>query len=307
VTVDKFGNLIAHKKGSGPTVMLVAHMDEVGLMIKSINERGNIFCSEIGGLEPVSLIGRLVSIKTNKNQIYGVISTPEINDDEEVTALPKIDDLFVYTGLNKKELMSQGVEIGSFIELVRETVFLGNKNMICGKALDDRVGCCILVELAKRLKKSKDDIYFVFTVQEEIGLYGSKTSIEAINPSWAIVVDVTNADDSHEHTHEVTKEVGLGPCVTVKDADMIANVCIDGWLKDIAKKNKIPIQLEVSDIGTTDALSISISKGGIPTAVVGVAVRNLHTTSGVASLKDIENTIRLLTELIKNHPATCIV
>jgi len=307
VKVDKFGNLIAHKKGKGPTVLIAAHMDEVGLMIRHINEKGVIACSEIGGLEPVSLIGRIVTIKTKKGNINGVISISEINDDEILENLPKITDIFVDTGFTKTQLMKMGVEVGSFIEFVRLTRFLGKNELIVGKALDDRIGCYILIELAKKLKSAKDDVYFVFTVQEEVGLYGAKTSLYNINPDWAVAVDVTNADDSKTHFHEITKEIGLGPCITIKDSEMISNVCIDDWLKEIARKKKIPIQLDVSDIGTTDALSISISKGGIPTAVVGVAVRNLHTTSGVASLKDIENAIKLLTELIKNHPKKCLV
>ncbi len=307
IKVDKFGNLIAHKKGKGPTVLLASHMDEVGLMIKNISERGTIACSQIGGLEPLSLIGERVLIKTKKGNLQGVLTIHEVSDAEDVTTLPKLQDLFVDTGMSKKELMKYGVEIGNFLQLIQETTTLGNKDFILGKALDDRVGCYILIELAKRLKKTSSDVYFVFTVQEEVGLYGAKTSLYNLNPDWAVVVDVTNADDAREHPHEATKVVGGGPCITVKDADMISNVCIDEWLKEIAAKEKIKIQLEVSDIGTTDALSISVSKGGIPTAVVGPAVRNLHTTAGVASLKDIEQTIRLLAELIKNHPQKCIV
>ena len=307
VKIDKFGNLIAHKKGDTPSVVLASHMDEIGLIIKSINDKGQIAVSPIGGIEPVSLIGRMVSIKAKSGKVFGTLTIPELNDDDDVSNLPKISDLYVDTGFDKKALSKLGIEIGSFIELVRELRQLANKDFIVGKALDDRIGCYVLIELAKRLKNTKSDVYFVFTVQEEVGLYGAKTSLYTLNPDWAVVVDVTNADDSHMHTHEATKEVGKGPCITVKDAEMIGNKCIDDWLKDIAKRHKIPVQLEVSDIGTTDALSISISKGGIPTAVVGVAVRNLHTTSGIASLKDIENTIKLLSELVKNHPEVCLV
>jgi len=307
VKVDKFGNLVAHKKGKGLKVMLAAHMDEVGLMIKSISEKGNIYCAEIGGLEPIGLVGQRVQVATKKGMLTGIISIPEINDAEEVEELPVLDDLFVDTGLTKKELNKRGVSIGSFLELKQETELLGNKDLILGKALDDRAGCYILLELAKRLKKSDTDIYFVFTVQEEVGLYGSKTSVHGLEPDWAVVVDATPADDAKEHAHEITKVVGKGPCVTIKDADMISNVCVSDWLKSIARKKKIPLQLEVNDIGSTDALSISISKGGIPTSVVGPAVRNLHTTAGVASLKDIENIIKLLEELLKKHPKKCIV
>ncbi|MAG78514.1 peptidase M42 [archaeon] len=306
VKVDKYGNIVAHKKGPGAKVMLLAHMDEIGLMVKSIGESGNIYVSEIGGIEATAIIGETVKIQTKKGTINGIVTFPEIHDGEDLEEVGGVESLIVVTGLTKKELKKKGVEVGSFVEFEKETITLGKKEIICGKALDDRIGCFILLELAKKLKKSKANIYFVFTVQEEIGLYGSKTSIHAIDPDWAIAIDVTNADDSKEHTHEITKAVGKGPCITVKDADMISNVCIDDWIKTISKKKKIPIQLEVNNGGTTDALSISVAKGGIPTAVVGVAVKNLHTCIGIASMSDIKNAIKILTELLKNPPKVCL-
>ena len=122
------------------------------------------------------------------------------------------------------------------------------------------------------------------------------------DPDWAVVVDVTSADDVKEHDHEITKYVGKGPCITVKDSDMISNVCLVDWLKDVAKKKKIPIQLEVTDIGTTDALSISISKEGVPSTALNVPVRNIHTTIGIVEREDIENSIKLLGFLLRNPP-----
>tara|TARA_Y100000034_G_C6903575_1_gene418652 strand:+ start:2948 stop:3643 length:696 start_codon:yes stop_codon:yes gene_type:complete len=230
-----------------------------------------------------------------------------ISDGEEVEKIPEMKNLILDTGLTKKELKQRKVEIGTFLELEDDMSYLGCKDVIAGKALDDRVGCYILLELARRLKNSKASIDFVFTVQEEIGLYGSKTSIYEIEPDWALAVDVTSADDSERHYHETTKQLGNGPCITVKDSKMISNVCIDSWLKEIAKKKKIPFQLDISETGTTDALSISMAKGGIPTAVVGVAVRNLHTGFGIANLKDIENCVKLLVGLLRNPPKKCIV
>ncbi|MBD3304591.1 M20/M25/M40 family metallo-hydrolase [Candidatus Woesearchaeota archaeon] len=307
VIVDKFGNIIAHKKGKGAKVMLAAHMDEVGLMIKSISANGNIYVSPIGGVEYVSLVGEKVSIKTKQGpKIHGIVTFAEISDGEEPEEKFSIEDLFVDTGLDKKELKKLGIGAGSFLELVQPVDCLGCRDVISGKALDDRIGCYALIELAKRLKKSSADIYYVFTTQEELGLYGSKTSIASIDPDWAIVIDVTNADDAIEHGHVVTKRLGGGPVILVKDAEMISNLCISDWLKKVAKKEKIRIQLDVSDFGTTDALSISFEKGGIPTAVVGVAIRNMHTTVGIASLKDILDCIKLLEALLKNPPKVCI-
>ncbi|HLD14975.1 MAG TPA: M28 family peptidase [Candidatus Nanoarchaeia archaeon] len=299
IKVDKYGNLIAHKKGNHLKVMLSSHMDEVGLMIKGIDSTGNISCSGVGGVDPLNFLGERVHIKTKKGYIYGVITTSQISNDEEPENIPKMEDLIIDTGLTKTELIKLGVEAGTYLNLDRYFLTLGNKDYVCGKALDDRTGCYILIETAKKLKGCKADIYYVFTVQEEVGLYGAKTSIYGISPDIAIIVDVTNADDMGLKS---TKILGKGPCLTIKDSDMITNRKIDELIKKVAKKSKINLQLDVTDVGTTDALSVSIAKGGIPTTVLGVAVRNLHTTVGVAHMKDINDCVTLLYELLRKEP-----
>ncbi len=280
-------------------------MDEIGLMVRSIDEKGYLHCAEIGIVEPLSLIGTRVVIPTKKGHVHGVITLKEISNGDDVENVPEMENLIVDTGLKPDELKRGGIEIGTYINIQKTVGFLGSKKFVCGKALDDRVGCYILIELAKRLKKLKSDcdVYFVFSVQEEVGLYGAKTSIYNIRPDWAVGVDVTPAND---FTPEPTRVLGKGPTITVKDAQMLANPCIDAWLKELAKKKRIPYQLDVSETGTTDALSISIAKGGIPTTVVGVAVRNLHTPIGIAHMDDINNAIKLLESLLKNPPMICL-
>lgn len=300
VRTDNLGNLIARKKGPEPRVMLAAHMDEIGLLIRSIDSEGRIYFSSIGGIVPLTIIGQRVFIE-GKKRIEGVITTKEISDNIVIKELPKMESMYIDTGLGKKEL-EKHVETGDYVSLIQESAFLGNGDIFCGKALDDRVGCFILVELAKRLKKAKCEIYYVFTVQEEIGLYGAKTSAYTVNPAWAIAVDTTNAD-----TLEGTKQLGKGPCITVKDAAMLGNKCINGWLKDTARKEKIPLQKDVSDAGSTDALTIALSRGGIPATVVSVIVKNIHSTVGIAHRKDIENAIKLLEKLLQKPPKVCIV
>jgi len=295
--VDKFGNLIAHKKGDGPKVMLSAHMDEVGLMVKSIDHQGLMYCSEIGSIEPITLLGERVLIESKSKQpLLGIITTKEISNAEEIEKMPKMEDIIIDTGLTKKELVKKGVQIGSYAYFTRDSSCLGCGDILSGKALDDRVGCYILIEVAKKIKNSKSNVYFVFTVQEEIGLYGAKTSVYGVEPDWAVAVDVTGAADLGEDPINV---LGKGPCLTIKDSDTITNRCINGWIKSVAKKKKIPLQLEVNDFGTTDALNISVSKGGVPTAVLGIAIRNIHTTASIANLLDIKNTISILEGLLK--------
>jgi len=156
--VDKIGNLIAHKKGKKPTVMLAAHMDEVGLMIKHIENDGRIYFSAVGDLDAPLLIGQRVKIE----KIRGVITTEGISKGESLEEMPALDKLYVDTGLTKKELKKKGVKIGSYISF-DQCAFcsLGSGKIISGKALDDRTGCYILVELAKRLKNVKNEIYYV--------------------------------------------------------------------------------------------------------------------------------------------------
>ncbi|MFQ6020664.1 MAG: M42 family metallopeptidase [Candidatus Aenigmatarchaeota archaeon] len=305
IFVDKLGNLIAYKKGKSPKVMLAAHMDEIGLMTKFIDQKGRIFCSLIGGIDPITLVGEIVNIEAKKGLVRGVITTKNINDGYIVEELPKEEGLIIDTGLTKRELRAKGVEVGNYISIEQPIYLLGSNDIICGKAFDDRIGCYILIELAKRLKnKSKNEIYFVFTIQEEIGLFGAITSAYKIEPDWAIVVDVTAVDDASIHP---TKTIGKGPCITVKDSDMLGNTCINDWIKKIAHKKKIHYQLDISEFGTTEAVSISISKGGVPATAIGVPIRNLHTATAVASKKDIENTIKLLEEIMKRAPTECLI
>jgi endoglucanase len=304
IFVDKLGNLVAHKKGKPPKVMLAAHMDEIGLMTKSIDPTGRIYVSLIGDIDPVTLLGEVIYIETKKGKIHGVVTTKEISDGTIVTELPKPEELIVDTGLTKKELRARGIEIGTYLSVEQRTFELGSKNFICGKAFDDRIGCYILLELAKRLKKAKNDVYFVFTTQEEVRVFGAITTAYKIEPDWAIVVDVSETNDASERP---TRSLGKGPFITVKDSEMIGNKCINDWIKEIAKKKGIHYQLDVSDTGTTDAISISISKGGVPSTVVGVPIRNLHTATAIVDKRDIENAIKLLEEILRLSPTACII
>ncbi|MFH1474206.1 MAG: M42 family peptidase [Candidatus Aenigmatarchaeota archaeon] len=299
VSVDKVGNLIAHKKGKHPRIMLASHMDEVGLMIKGVSSTGRILISVIGGVDPVMLLGERVHIETKRGIIHGVITTKDVNDGEIVSKIPRTEDIFVDTGLTKKQLEKIGVEIGAFLTFERDLYFLGSNRIICGKAFDDRIGCYIMIELAKRLRKIKNEMFYVFTIQEEIGLVGAITSTYKVKPDWAIAVDTA---ETCETTDEVTKTIGGGPCITIKDAETIGNKTINKWLIDIAKKNKIQIQRDVTDVGMTDAATISITGEGVPCTVVCVPIRNLHTATSVAHKDDIDNAIKLLEKLFKSAP-----
>lgn len=301
VTIDRMGNLIAHKKGKAPKGMLAAHMDEVGLMVKTINDDGMIKCSSVGALEAVSLIGAHVQIFSKKGKILGIVTTKELSNNEEFSDLPHVHDLIVDTGLKKSELEKMGVGIGSYVELETPTFFHFGKK-IAGKSLDDRVGCYILCELIKKCAKTPYEYYFVFTVQEEIGLHGSRTSAFSIAPDWGLAVDVCVANDIMREPGEDCIALGQGPVLMVMDESMVANRKINSHIKAIAKAKNIPIQFEVSDVGTTDASTILTSRGGVPASVMSIPVRNLHTTCSMAHQRDIKNCIIVLENLLKKPP-----
>ena len=296
VSVGKMGGLIAHKKGKGPKIMLAAHMDEIGLMIKSIDDEGKIRFSPIGGVDVITIIGQRVHMHVkNDKTILGVITTDDIIEGNLVSDMPKIKEMYVDTGMTKEELTGNGIKIGTVMGLEQDSGYLGKEEVIFGKALDDRIGCYILLELAKKLsKKNIDaDLYFVFTVQEEVAFYGAVATAYRVEPDYAVVVDVTNVIHG-------TKEIGKGPCLGFKDSTMITNRKINDYLIKIAEKHSIPLQFDVSEENSSDAFGISMTKGGIPTTVLGPCIKNIHTTIGVADMKDIESTISILHELVMN-------
>jgi tetrahedral aminopeptidase len=303
--VDKFGNLIAHIKGKGEKVMLAAHMDEVGLMVQRINKDGHIYFVAVGGIEPLTLIGQAVHMKVKGGKVKGIITLPDIHEDSEPEDLPAMGDLYVDTGLNQEQLEKLQVEIGTYILPTHHSGYLGSQRIVSGKALDDRSGCYMMIEVIKKLKKSPLDLYFVFTVQEEVGLYGAKTSVYDIDPDWGIAVETTCAEDAPERNK--MNKMGEGPCLIIKDAELITNRCLNDYIQTLAKKNHLPLQLSVDDIGTTDATTISLSRGGIPSTVLAIAIRNIHSTVSIAHMDDIDNEVKLLIKLLEKPPTVCLV
>lgn len=300
--VDTSGNVIAHKKGYGPSFMLAAHMDEIGMMVREITGHGLILCAAVGGINPVSMVGMRVTIQ-GKQEIHGIVTTRKISCGEDISETPTVEDLVVDTGLSAQKLKKLGITVGAFIEPSKETNWLTYGNTISGKALDDRLGCFCLIEIAQQLRKAKHEIYYVFTVQEEMGMRGAKTSTFAIQPRWAIVVDVTAASDLSEDaekqlgTHIV---LGKGPCLLHMDESFIPNTDLVEAIRKVAQKKNIAIQHEVSSFGTTDASNISTVRHGVPSATVSVPIRNVHSVVEIANRKDVLNTINLLTALLKD-------
>jgi len=305
IWTDSSGNLIAREKGKRPRFMLSAHMDEIGLMVREITSRGLLLCAAVGGVNPVAMIGTRVTVEGAKETVHGLITTREVSCGYDVEELPGIDELVVDTGLSKEDLLGRGVTVGSFLEPDKKSNWLLHGHNISGKALDNRLGCWVLIEAARQLKGTEYDTYFTFTVQEEVGLYGAKTGAFAIRPRWAFVVDVTPAVDLAEDAESkgTSISLGKGPCLLHMDESFIADARLNRVLMDVAEKCGVNLQHEVSSFGTTDATNISTVRRGVPSASVSIPVRNVHSTVEIADRRDVDAVVKLLVALLRNPPA----
>lgn len=307
VIEDKLGNVIAIKKGKkdSPKVMLAAHMDEIGLLVKNISKDGFIQFAKVGGIDDRILPAQRVILCTEKGPLKGIIGVkpPHIQKEEERKKVIGADEMFIDVGAGSlDEAKKMGVRVGDPIGFDVKFVKLG-KDIVIGKALDDRVGCAMLIEALSRLGKTDCTIYAVGTVQEEVGLRGAITSAFGICPDVGLALDVTVSGDTPE-IREIDAPVKMkkGPSLTVSDAGMIVPRKILKLLTETAEEKKIPYQLETGLAGTTDAARILLTRDGVPSGVISVPTRYIHNPASMASLNDVENAVELLVAVIQNIP-----
>lgn len=304
---DRMGNLVAIRKGNNFKIILAAHTDEIGLMVKSIEEKGFIRFVTLGGWFAPTLYNQRVVLHGTKGEVAGVLGgkPPHKMEEEERKKGVKVDDMFIDVGAcNREEAESMGIEVGTPITVDREVVGLAN-GRITGKAFDNRAGVALLIKTIQQVK-SPFTIYAVFTVQEEVGLKGAKTSAYTLSPDCAIATDVTiPGDHPGIDLKDVPVEMGKGPVITVVDSSgrgLIASRAMVKWLRETAAANDIPVQLEVGSGGTTDATAIHLERGGIPSTTLSIPTRYIHSPVEVLDVHDIEEGIRLLVEALKTKP-----
>lgn len=303
---DTMGNLIATKKGEkkAPTIMLAAHMDEIGLMISYIDDKGYLKFTTIGGINDQMLMNQTVVVHGSKGDVVGVIGSkpPHVTKPEERNKVIKASDMFIDIGACSKEDAEEMVSVGDVITFKSWFEEFPN-DLIMGKALDNRVGCYVMMEVLKRVD-TRATVYGVGTVQEEVGLKGAKTSAFKLDPDMAIALDVTlSGDHPGIKPEEAPVVMGKGPALVLADASgrgILTAKSIKEMLMKAGDENDIDYQLEVSDGGTTDGTAIHLTKEGIATGVLSVPTRYIHTTVSVCSMKDIESTIQLITTAINN-------
>ncbi len=304
IQVDKMENVIAIKKGKpkAPKIMLAAHMDEVGLMVKTITKDGFLQFSKMGGIDDRILPAQKVTVFTKKGQFPGIIGSkpPHIQKEEERKKIITYDDLFIDVGAeSKEEAANLGVTIGDPIAFDIKYVKLGN-DVAMGKAFDNRAGCITMVETLKLLGKTDCTVCAVGTVQEEVGLRGAATAAFGVDPDLAIALDVTIAGDvPGVREFDTSVKMGKGPALTISDSGLITHPKVLRWLKETAEEEKIPYQIESGLLGSTDAARISITRQGIPSGNISIATRYIHSPVGMLSLKDIENSAKLTAAAIQ--------
>ena len=302
--VDNLGNIIAFKKGRNTPknkVLLSAHMDEVGLIVKYINDDGSLKVESVGGVDPRVVFGRQVTVgKNNTIGVVGGVAIHNLSKDERDKAVP-FDKLTVDIGANNRSEAEKIVSLGDSVCFKSDYIEFG-EGFVMSKAIDDRFGCAVLLELIE--SELEYDAYFTFVVQEEVGLRGATAASYTVDPDYAIVIEATTAADipSADGEKSVCK-CGSGPVVTFMDRSTIYNKELYNLALDTAKENNIPCQTKTMIAGGNDAGAIHISRGGVKTLAVSVPCRYIHSPSCMAKKDDMKNSltlIKLVTEKLYN-------
>ena len=284
IYTDVLGNLICHKKGSGKKLMLAAHIDEIGFMVTHIEDNGFLRFANVGGINRANAIDSTVQF-TN-----GVVGKISYETKEKVTEVG-FDKMFIDIGCTSREEAEMLVQIGDFAGYTPSFNILGSK--ILSKTLDDRAGCWVLINALKEAKSTPNDIYAVFTVQEEVGTRGARTAAARIVPDMAIAIDVSFSGDT-PNCAEVNPVMGKGPAIKMKDASFIINEGVKNILLDSAKKAAIPYQLEATGRGGTDAGAMQLTGSGCAAGTVSIPTRYIHSTTEMVDKSDLKNTVKLI-------------
>ena len=298
ITVDPIGNLYVHKCGEGPRVMLAAHMDEVGMIVRDITESGTLLY-DAGGIDPRVVVSKRVAI--GPNDVPGVIGAKAIHlqSPEERKRVLKHTDLYVDIGAKDRADAEKRVCRGDYISFTTKFSHFG-EGLVRGKALDDRVGCAILLELLRGSYQC--DLCAVFTVQEELGLRGATVTAARVQPDVALILEGTTANDMAETpSHRSVTTVGAGAAISFMDGRTIVPEKMVATLRGAAMREGIPWQMRKGTAGGTDAGAIHRSLAGVVCGGISVPCRYIHSPVSVASVADIEAAYRLAATFLQQN------
>ena len=314
VECDKMGSVLGTQNGpkNSPRVMTVGHMDEIGFMVKEITNEGFIKFLPLGGWWGHVALGQRMRIITSKGVVLGVVGStpPHLLPQEERKKVIEIKDMFIDVGATDKFDVKKKLNITPGDPIVPDSQFtiMSNKKAYMAKAFDNRVACAIVLEVMEKLKKVKspNTVLGGATVQEEVGLRGAQTIAHLANPDVCIIVDTGIAQDMPPNTFSKEEKLGAGPVVLIYDGGMIPNLKLRDLVYKTAKAKKIPFHLSYMLGGATDGGRIHMSRLGVPSIVIGPAVRYIHSHNSILTRDDYDNTVKLVFELIKQLDAKTV-
>lgn len=284
VKTDTLGNLIVRKRGDGPKVLFAAHMDSIGFIVTHIEQEGFLRVGRLGGISPKEAVYTPVRFK---NGVRGAIVPEEKADFGKL----KLDECYLDIGAKDEAEARSMVQVGD--TAVYDTPTYANNGKVISPYIDNRISCAVLLAALEQIQESPNDLYFVFTVQEEVGLRGAKTAAWAVDPDYGVAVDVTDVDDTPGSDKCGTVRLGLGAAIKVMDSSVICHPAVVEGLDRIAKERGIPVQKDIMRAGGTDAGVIHTTRIGVRTGGISVPCRYIHTPVEMADLKDAEACVKL--------------
>lgn len=296
ITIDNLGNLIVYKKGKNTPknkLMISAHMDEVGFIVTNITSDGFLNFDEVGGIDRRVVLGTNVLIN---NKVNGVTSVKPVHlcSSDETTKIPSYTDMCIDIGANNREEAEKYVSLGDSITF--ESFYFENDYTIKSKALDDRLGCFIMIEMIK--KELPYDMYFTFVVQEEVGLRGAKVAAYRVNPDYSIVLESTTAADVPEVSDsKQVCSVGDGAVIGFMDKSTIYDKGLINHCKKLSENKGIKLQFKRAVVGGNDAGIIHSTRNGVRTIAISIPCRYLHSQMGLISKSDIDDVYNLAESL----------
>lgn len=311
VTYDRLGSLIAKKTGSAdnPRIMVAGHLDEIGFMVTRIDDDGFLYFQTLGGWWEQVMLAQRVTVMTRNGEVPGVIGSkpPHVLSPEARKKPVDKKDMFIDIGASsKEEAESFGVRPGDSVVPVCDFTVMKNEKFLMAKAWDNRIGCAIAIEVLRQLRQENhpNTVYGVGTVQEEVGLRGARTAAYAIQPDIGFAVDVGIAGDTPGVSNkEAQAKMGKGPQILLYDGSMVSHKKLRDFVTDVADELNIPYQFDHLSGGGTDAGAIHLTTQGVPSIVISIPTRYIHSHAGILHRDDFDHAVRLIVETSKRLTA----